>query len=216
LSPGLCLQSPNRQPCPFDKTHTLTAKISDTWSSEIPIAELFARIEDCKELAEAGKDPISEVGTVRIAYNIILATGRFTEPCRAWRALPDEDQTWPNFQLKFTEANRDLSETSESAGYHSANAVSAADFLEMKNEIKELKAALKIALAQNAAPNKKRKEPPAHTTTLSYCWTHGHLVNPKHTSESCTGRKEGHQSAATATNMMGGNPAIWKRAKTDG
>jgi hypothetical protein len=98
------------------------------------------------------------------------------------------------------------------AGYHSANAVSLADFLEMKNEIKELKAALKLSLAQNAATNKKRKEPSAHTSTLSYCWTHSHLVNPKHTSESCTGRKEEHQAAATATNMMGGNPAIWKRA----
>jgi hypothetical protein len=104
----------------------ISKKCEAPWSSEIPIAELFARIEDCKELAEAGQDPISEVGTVRIAYNIIFATGRFTEPCRAWRALPEEEQTWPNFQLKLTEANR------ESAGYHGANAVSDARFQKWK------------------------------------------------------------------------------------
>jgi hypothetical protein len=121
------------------------------------------------------------------------------------------------FSTTFAKAHKDLSTTSQTAGYHSANAVSAADFLELKNEIMELKAALKISLAQNAAPNKKRKDPPSNTATLSYCWTHGHLVNPKHTSDSCTGKKDGHQAAATATNMMGGNPAIWKRAtKTDG
>jgi hypothetical protein len=34
LSPGLCLQSPNRQPFPFNKTHTLTAKISDRFRAQ--------------------------------------------------------------------------------------------------------------------------------------------------------------------------------------
>jgi hypothetical protein len=191
-------------------------KMESQWAPETPIAALFARIDDCRRFAEAGNDSITDKATVRAAYDIVEATGRFTEPCRAWRMLPTAQITWANFKLTFAKAHKDLSTTSQTAGYHSANAVATPEFLALTKRVGELEAALKIALAQNSAPNKKRKEPPAHTATSSYCWTHGHLVNPKHTSESCTGRKEGHQETATATNMMGGNPAIWKRAKTDG
>jgi hypothetical protein len=187
------------------------------WAPETPIAALFARIDDCRRFADAGNDSITDKATVRAAYDIVEATGRFTEPCRAWRMLPTAQITWANFKLTFAKAHKDLSTTSQTAGYHSANAISDAHFQKMEVKILELEAALKKMLAQNAAPNKKRKEPPSNTSTLLYCWTHGHLVNPKHTSQSCTGRKEGHQAAATATNMMGGNPAIWKQAtKTDG
>jgi hypothetical protein len=52
--------------------------------------------------------------------------------------LPTAQNTWANFKLVFAKAHKDLSTTSQAAGYHSANAVSSADFLEMKNEIKEL------------------------------------------------------------------------------
>jgi hypothetical protein len=63
-------------------------KMESQWSTETPIAALFARIDDCRRFAKAGDDIISEKTTIRVAYNIIEATGRFTEPCRAWRMLP--------------------------------------------------------------------------------------------------------------------------------
>jgi hypothetical protein len=41
-----------------------------------------------------------------------------------------------------------------------------------------------------------------------YCWTHGYLAHP---SDQCNNRAPGHQSTATATNMMGGssNKCFW-------
>jgi hypothetical protein len=39
----------------------------------------------------------------------------------------------------------------------------------------------------------------------SYCWTHGFLVGPTHTSATCTHPKPGHQTAATRDNMLGGS-----------
>ena len=52
----------------------------------------------------------------------------------------------------------------------------------------------------------------ANTAPLSfthYCWTHG----PKcgHPSAECTRQAEGHQVAATATNMMNGRTTKWRR-----
>ena len=39
----------------------------------------------------------------------------------------------------------------------------------------------------------------------SYCWSHGFLVNPTHTSCTCKYKKPGHKDEATRTNTMGGN-----------
>jgi hypothetical protein len=39
----------------------------------------------------------------------------------------------------------------------------------------------------------------------NYCWTHGFDCHPSHTSTTCKWPKEGHESAATKDNIMGGN-----------
>ena len=39
----------------------------------------------------------------------------------------------------------------------------------------------------------------------SYCWSHGYKVGRRHGSQTCTNRKEGHQEAATRTDLMGGS-----------
>jgi len=38
-----------------------------------------------------------------------------------------------------------------------------------------------------------------------YCWTHGYRVKMGHTSATCTGKRAGHQDAATRANPMGGS-----------
>ena len=38
-----------------------------------------------------------------------------------------------------------------------------------------------------------------------YCWTHGYLVHPEHTSATCRKKKPGHQDEATRNNPMGGS-----------
>ena len=38
-----------------------------------------------------------------------------------------------------------------------------------------------------------------------YCWTHGYRVKVGHTSATCTGKRAGHQDAATRANPMGGS-----------
>jgi len=38
-----------------------------------------------------------------------------------------------------------------------------------------------------------------------YCWTHGYRVKVGHTSATCTGKRAGHQDAATWANPMGGS-----------
>ena len=38
----------------------------------------------------------------------------------------------------------------------------------------------------------------------NYCWTHGHRVGKKHTSETCNNKAEGHINKATAKDTQGG------------
>jgi hypothetical protein len=51
-------------------------------------------------------------------------------------------------------------------------------------------------------PNGKHKY-----DTGGYCWSHGYIVRPNHTSISCgiKGQKTGHQTTATRDNNMGGS-----------
>jgi hypothetical protein len=51
------------------------------------------------------------------------------------------------------------------------------------------------------------------TRGKSFCWTHGITSNMDHTSLSCKFPAEGHQTAATLTNQMGGNPKVWTRSR---
>jgi hypothetical protein len=46
---------------------------------------------------------------------------------------------------------------------------------------------------------------PKYKTNNDYCWSHGYQVGMQHTSATFTGRKEGHNPAATKTNIMGGD-----------
>ena len=43
-----------------------------------------------------------------------------------------------------------------------------------------------------------------------YCWSHGYMKNPSHTSSTCRNKHAGHVDAATADNKMGGKSHVWQ------
>jgi hypothetical protein len=47
--------------------------------------------------------------------------------------------------------------------------------------------------------------PPYKIKNNNYCWSHGYQVGLQHTSATCTERKEGHNPAATKSNIMVGD-----------
>ena len=48
-----------------------------------------------------------------------------------------------------------------------------------------------------------------------YCWSHGFMKNPEHTSATCNFKKPGHKEAATALNTMGGKTHVWKPKRNE-
>jgi hypothetical protein len=164
-------------------------RMAAAWTPPTPIESLFAQLEDGIRFATAGNDPPSMPTVVRQGYNIVYATGLFDVACREWRCLPDGNKTMPVFQAHFHAADQDrrLTATSASAGYHgSANA----------------------AAIIPTNPSTRRQPTPGNAPDRpirSYCWTHGHLQNPRHTSATCKNKRDGHVDSATASNRQGGS-----------
>jgi hypothetical protein len=180
------------------------------WNPEEGIDALFTQLKQGREYAAAGANPINELTTMTYGYCNIEQTGLFEAACREWRLTPTNAQTWANFEAKFRLADQDYNQTrtSRSAGYHRANATTAPNPTTM-------------APTATPPPGNPVPRPVARKTTgpapiTSYCWTHGLLRSPDHTSANCKGKAEGHQDAATASNKMGGTTTTWKRRQVNG
>jgi hypothetical protein len=130
------------------------------------------------------------------------------------RQMDTKTKTWALFKSYFKAADRDIrsQSTSGTAGYLGVPYAAANSVTTRVADLLARLAASEIALAQamstasitptiDTAVNMSAitSEPPR-----AYCWTHGFCKNISHTSAACLYPGEGHQVAATATNMMGG------------
>ena len=75
-----------------------------------PIEALFARVEECQELAAAGNTPYTQEQILNIAYQAIFASGLYQEGCREWRRKPAATKSWTTFKALFTDEYLDLKE----------------------------------------------------------------------------------------------------------
>jgi hypothetical protein len=129
--------------------------------------------------------------------------------------MDTKTKTWALFKLHFKAADRDIrsQSTSGTAGNHGAPYSAANSVTTREADLLARLTASELALAQamstasitptiNTAANMSAitSDPPR-----VYCWTHGFCKNISHTSAACLYPGEGHQVAATDTNMMGGN-----------
>lgn len=180
------------------------------WQPTEPIDTLFAFINDRVDFASTANAPISDVMVVQAAYKNIEATGVFSAYLMTWRAKPDCDKTWANFQAFLETADRDrLAATAAEHGFH-ANAArqNKSELQELKEELIALKAL--IASKENVPPNKRQRHTSTPTKPRFYCHTHGITHSSKHTSSTCQTKGAGHMDAATLDNQMGGSTFEWK------
>ena len=76
------------------------------------------------DIAATADNPYSAGQVVTAAYNLIFKTGMFADDCKIWRRREPDENTWPQLKSYFTIAHqelRELQQTSQGAGYHSAN-----------------------------------------------------------------------------------------------
>lgn len=195
------------------------SRMMAAWQPPTPIDSLFQQLEDGIYFAAAANEPLVDTTVARMGYNIMVATGLFTEACREWCLMEPEAQTFAAFQAHFRKMDnyrRVTSMTSTTAGFQSGHPVAnfssapsittttsslSTDPTVLAAEIISLRAQLALAVVSPAQSNGRQQTP----ATRGYCWTHGSSGNVAHTSASCSNPAEGHQSAATNRNRMGGS-----------
>jgi len=77
------------------------------------------------------------------------------------------------------------------------------DLISMKTLVESL--CKEVSELKESRSTNSRKRINRNKNDTSYCWTHGRTRNRLHTSESCRNKAEGHNSAATLTNKLGGS-----------
>jgi len=85
-----------------------------------PIEDLFERIDDAVDFAEQGGIPYTPAQIVKHVYNLLFASGLFTDACREWKRKPTADHTYENLQQHFTDAEAELRESQMTAAHHGA------------------------------------------------------------------------------------------------
>jgi hypothetical protein len=201
------------------------------WHPSAPIATLYLQLDDAQALATAGNDAISDLAWMRAGAKLILATGLFDTACREWKHKPTDDRTKELFMEHFDQAEEDyqtLGNTAGALGYQGgaqANAIIEAQqqaILDYDARLNKALAALEVAATTNKNNNSSAKRggtggggsnstKPHDSAVRSYCWTHGIVLNAKHTSATCKRKATGHVDEATLNNKMGGNTDEWKK-----
>jgi hypothetical protein len=105
-------------------------ELSREWDpSQVPIENLWVRVKECRRLAAAGHDPISEATAMQKTLNCIEQTGQFEDAVLDRRKKPADDQSWGKFKVHFKAADveRKRKVTSESGGYRGANSIKTVD-----------------------------------------------------------------------------------------
>jgi hypothetical protein len=128
--------------------------------------------------------------------------------------MDTKTKTWALFKSHFKAADRDIRSqaTSGTAGYQGAPYAVANSVTTHEAGLLTHLVASGLALAQSmsTASITPTIDTEANMSAITfdpprvYCWTHGFCKNISHTSAACLYPGEGHQVAATATNMMGG------------
>jgi hypothetical protein len=178
------------------------------------IESLFVQIEEDVAFTVKGLDEPTKPTVLRWAYEIISFTGRFDISSREWRHMDTNTKSWALFKSHFKAADRDIRSqaTSGTSGYLSAPYAATNYATTREAHLLARLAASELSLAQSMSTVSITPtiDTAANISAITsdpprvYCWTHGFCKNISHTSAECLYPGEGHQVAATATNMMGG------------
>lgn len=121
------------------------------WDPNTPFETLIDQMENGREIAEAGNQPITEAQLLNTAYVLVYNTGLYFDDCKLWDRRQEAEKTWQNFQAHFLEAQRLLGRqrrTTQQAGFHGANAITNSE-ADKHNQTAEALANLATATASD-------------------------------------------------------------------
>jgi hypothetical protein len=170
------------------------AKLQESWDGQGSIVVVFNRIKAIRDVARAGKMPISDNECTIALLNILESITDFKIAVQAQRIRKMHKWNWKETVSQFTLVDqRRINNTLAASGYHQMNAADGKP----------------IAKKQTEAP-RERKGPPTgkYIMAVSYCWSCGHCYDLKHNSQTCKNKLEGHMDGATGRNQMNGSQAV--------
>ena len=163
-------------------------KLSEAWDPTDDFETIVTRIRDVKLFAKAGEEEVTDNQALRLTIAMFERENIFEQDVDDWHRLKKAEKTMEKFKDMFRAASKAYGRkmTTKKAGFDGA------------------------ALAATQVPvclptNSKAPRVEVDSYPLFYCWSHGLGPSKFHTSLTCRKKKEGHQDAATITNMMGGS-----------
>ena len=175
------------------------SSLSADWNVDSPIEDLWMRIQEAQRFSEAAGpgEAINNAAVMRLTLSVFERTGVFETVVEKWRDKGQDAWNMDDFKVHFEAGNKERERklTARTAGYHGANAATSVPILPQPQTAAAV-------TQQAAAPSQSTRL--SNNVTMYYCWSHGLSLNRAHTGPLCTRKKEGHQSDATADNLMGG------------
>jgi hypothetical protein len=98
----------------------------EPWNLETLFETLINQFDNGMEYADTARCSFLPTQIVMMAERLIFNTGLFHDNIKAWHATPADTRTWDSFQTFFRQAHRchrHQKETTQQAGYHTANEV---------------------------------------------------------------------------------------------
>lgn len=191
--------------------------LTQPWNPDEPIENLWVRIPEAQRIANLAvpPEPITDSAALRALLTVFEATGVFITACEKWRDKVDAEWTLANFREHFTRANKErMRQLTAGKIFHGANAATgsvtspAASDLTTPTGDESANASRKTGTTATTPGTTTSHTVETGSATMYYCWSHGLGKNSKHTSVTCSKKKDGHKDEATAIDMMGGNDRI--------
>lgn len=181
-------------------------KLSMVFRKEDDFDTLLITHQNAHQYATLAKHPISEADKISYLKRSITPCGIFDRKMELYRnEYPELSQrSFGTMSCSMLSEWREYSQTLPAKNpAASANAATSDDSIALRAEVK----ALRDTIANfNSVPGKEDKKKPKKFNSEEYCWSHG---NCNHSSAACKNPADGHKSAATKSDNMGGSAKTW-------
>jgi hypothetical protein len=83
------------------------AHMNAPWAPPMLVETLLTQLEAGQRFAVLATEPIANSQLTHMGQNMVNKTGMYPNACKAWRLLPEAQQTWPAFKIHFANHDRD-------------------------------------------------------------------------------------------------------------
>ena len=91
------------------------------WEPTESMEPLWLRAVFAQQVATTGEEAIGETTLLRLYRKVLTDTGVFSLDLRDWDKKPTAEQTWTNFKVFFTAANKERIKNATAGDLHSAH-----------------------------------------------------------------------------------------------